>query len=210
MGPNCVPDSIHLIHRKLQSAEDISVIEIVIKLLDSGKIRLAEPLGDDWVVNEWVKTAILYYFSIKNLEIISSGEMEYYDKIEPKKNYEELKIKVVPPGVVRYDPLPRPFVRREFRAVHLDRRQLHRFIAVQEQRFPIRIVRRSNSNRRRHRRRRLPELKVQIHPFERVRRSLVILQIYRLRRLRRRLRRRRHRARLHRARSRRRVRWFRS
>ena len=108
------------------------------------------------------------------------------------------------------DPLPRPFVRREFRAVHLDRRQLHRFIAVQEQRFPIRIVRRSNSNRRRHRRRRLPELKVQIHPFERVRRSLVILQIYRLRRLRRRLRRRRHRARLHRARSRRRVRWFRS
>ncbi|MDC0058893.1 hypothetical protein OAJ22_03185, partial [Acidimicrobiaceae bacterium] len=65
------------------SAEDISVIENVINLLDTGKIRVAEPLGDDWVVNEWVKTAILYYFSIKNLEIISSGEMEYYDKIEP-------------------------------------------------------------------------------------------------------------------------------
>ena len=84
------------------STEDISVIENVINLLDTGKIRVAEPLGDDWVVNEWVKTAILYYFSIKNLEIISSGEMEYYDKIEPKKNYEELKIRVVPPGVVRY------------------------------------------------------------------------------------------------------------
>ena len=44
------------------SAEDISVIENVIKLLDTGKIRVAEPLGDYWVVNEWVKTAILYYF----------------------------------------------------------------------------------------------------------------------------------------------------
>tara|TARA_Y100000385_G_scaffold103882_1_gene107491 strand:+ start:18246 stop:19052 length:807 start_codon:yes stop_codon:yes gene_type:complete len=84
------------------TAADISAIEKVIELLDTGKIRVAEPNGADWVVNEWVKTAILHYFSIRNLEIIKSGEMEYYDKIEPKKNYEELKIRVVPPGVVRY------------------------------------------------------------------------------------------------------------
>ena len=84
------------------TSHQISVIEEVIRLLDTGKIRVAEPSGNDWIVNEWVKTAILHYFSIKNLEIISSGELEYYDKIEPKKNYEKLKIRVVPPGVVRY------------------------------------------------------------------------------------------------------------
>ena len=82
--------------------DDVALIENVIQLLDTGKIRVAEPVKNEWVVNEWVKTAILHYFSIKNLEIIKSGELEYYDKIEPKKNYEELKIRVVPPGVVRY------------------------------------------------------------------------------------------------------------
>lgn len=67
------------------TASDVTVIENVIQLLDNGKIRVAEPIENDWVVNEWVKTAILYYFSVKNLEIIQSGELEYYDKIAPKK-----------------------------------------------------------------------------------------------------------------------------
>ena len=95
-------DKIEAIEIDNVSANDIKLIEEVIQLLDTGKIRVAEPMGNDWIVNEWVKTAILYYFSVKKLEIIKSGELEYYDKIEPKKNYEELKIRVVPPGVVRY------------------------------------------------------------------------------------------------------------
>ena len=95
-------DKIEAIEIDNVSANDIKLIEEVIQLLDTGKIRVAEPMGNDWIVNEWVKTAILYYFSVKKLETIKSGELEYYDKIEPKKNYEELKIRVVPPGVVRY------------------------------------------------------------------------------------------------------------
>ncbi|MGI9572313.1 MAG: 2,3,4,5-tetrahydropyridine-2,6-dicarboxylate N-succinyltransferase [Candidatus Actinomarinaceae bacterium] len=95
-------DKIEAIEIDNVSANDIKLIEDVIQLLDTGKIRVAEPTGNEWTVNEWVKTAILYYFSVKNLEIIKSGELEYYDKIEPKRNYEELKIRVVPPGVVRY------------------------------------------------------------------------------------------------------------
>jgi 2,3,4,5-tetrahydropyridine-2-carboxylate N-succinyltransferase len=97
-----VKDKIEGIDINNVTASDVTVIENVIQLLDNGKIRVAEPIENDWVVNEWVKTAILYYFSVKNLEIIESGELEYYDKIAPKKNYEELKIRVVPPGVVRY------------------------------------------------------------------------------------------------------------
>ena len=95
-------DKIEKIDINNVTASDVTVIESVIQLLDNGKIRVAEPIENDWFVNEWVKTAILYYFSVKKLEIIESGELEYYDKIAPKKNYEELKIRVVPPGVVRY------------------------------------------------------------------------------------------------------------
>ena len=95
-------DKIEAIDIANVTAKDVIIIETVIQLLDTGKIRVAEPVENEWVVNEWIKTAILYYFSVKNLEIIKSGELEYYDKIEPKKNYEELKIRVVPPGVVRY------------------------------------------------------------------------------------------------------------
>ena len=69
----------------LKEPSTVKVIEEVIEGIDKGSIRVAEPNGDDWIVNEWVKTAILHYFSIKNLEIIKSGELEYYDKIEPKK-----------------------------------------------------------------------------------------------------------------------------
>ncbi|MDC3201233.1 2,3,4,5-tetrahydropyridine-2,6-dicarboxylate N-succinyltransferase [Acidimicrobiia bacterium] len=95
-------DKIEKIDINNVTPSDVTVIESVIQLLDNGKIRVAEPIENDWFVNEWVKTAILYYFSVKKLEIIESGELEYYDKIAPKKNYEELKIRVVPPGVVRY------------------------------------------------------------------------------------------------------------
>ena len=80
-------DKIEAIEIDKVSANDIKVIDDVIQLLDTGKIRVAEQIGNDWVVNEWVKTAILYYFSVKKLEIIKSGELEYYDKIEPKKNW---------------------------------------------------------------------------------------------------------------------------
>ena len=36
----------------------------VIEQLNNGEIRVAEPKGDNWIVNEWVKKAILLYFAI--------------------------------------------------------------------------------------------------------------------------------------------------
>ena len=84
------------------SKEETNTIEEAIKLLDTGLIRVAEQKNEEWVVNEWVKNAILQYFVIKKLKKIESGEIQYVDKFEPKKNYEELNIRVVPPGAVRY------------------------------------------------------------------------------------------------------------
>ena len=92
------------------SEEDIEAIEEAVTLLDTGLIRVAELINEEWVVNEWVKNAILHYFVIKKLKKIETGEIEYLDKLEPKKNYEELKIRVVPPGVVRYGAFCEPGV----------------------------------------------------------------------------------------------------
>ena len=92
------------------SSEDISSIRQTIDALDNGKIRVAEQVNGDWLVNEWVKKSILHYFTIENLKVISSGDVTYFDKLEPKKNYEDLKIRVVPPGVVRYGAFCEPGV----------------------------------------------------------------------------------------------------
>ena len=92
------------------SEKDIEAIEEAVTLLDTGLIRVAELNNEEWVVNEWVKNAILHYFVIKKLKKIETGEIEYLDKLEPKKNYEELKIRVVPPGVVRYGAFCEPGV----------------------------------------------------------------------------------------------------
>ena len=92
------------------SKEDVEVIEEAIKLLDAGHIRVAESINEEWVVNEWVKNAILHYFVIKKIKNIEAGEVQYFDKFDPKKNYEELNIRVVPPGAVRYGAFCEPGV----------------------------------------------------------------------------------------------------
>ena len=92
------------------SSEDIASIRQTIEALDNGKIRVAEQVDGEWLVNEWVKKSILHYFTIENLKVISSGDVTYFDKLEPKKNYEDLKIRVVPPGVVRYGAFCEPGV----------------------------------------------------------------------------------------------------
>ena len=92
------------------SENDLSVIEFTIQELDKGNIRVASQKDNEWLVNEWVRDAILLFFSIRNLKEISANDLIYYDKLEPKKNYKELGIRVVPPGVVRYGAFCEPGV----------------------------------------------------------------------------------------------------
>ena len=84
------------------SNEDIQHIEEVVRNVDIGNLRVAEENSGDWIINEWVRDSILLFFKIRNLKEINANDLIYFDKLEPKKNYEELKIRVVPPGVVRY------------------------------------------------------------------------------------------------------------
>lgn len=77
-------------------------INTVIELLDKGKVRVAEPLANDWVVNEWVKKAVILYFPIRQMETMEVGMFEFHDKIPLKRNYKELGVRVVPHALARY------------------------------------------------------------------------------------------------------------
>ena len=77
-------------------------IREVIELLDKGKLRVAEPNRSEWQVNEWVKKAVVMYFPIQQMKTIEVGPFEFHDKMELKKNYAELDVRVVPHAVARY------------------------------------------------------------------------------------------------------------
>ena len=87
---------------RLQQTESLEAIRLVIEELDKGRIRVAEPDGDGWKVNEWVKKAVLMYFPIQKMATIEVGPFEYHDKIALKTNYQELGVRVVPNAVARY------------------------------------------------------------------------------------------------------------
>ena len=82
-----------------------ATIREVVEAVDKGQLRTAEPINlekSEWQVNEWVKTAIIMYFPIQEMRTMRSGELEWYDKMELKHDYEKLGVRVVPHAVARY------------------------------------------------------------------------------------------------------------
>src|SRR5210317_197926 len=86
----------------LREASSEEAIRSVIADLDSGKLRTAEPTDNGWQVNDWVKKAVILYFPIQKMEVSNAGPLEFHDKMELKRNYKELGIRVVPHAVSRY------------------------------------------------------------------------------------------------------------
>lgn len=86
----------------LQEAKVQNTIKEVIEQLDKGVLRVAEPNGNDWKVNDWVKKAVILYFPIQKMETIEVGPFEFHDKMALKKNYAALGVRVVPHAVARY------------------------------------------------------------------------------------------------------------
>jgi len=77
-------------------------INKVIDSLDKGLIRVAEPGENGWIVNQWIKKAVILYFPIRKMETIETGPFEYHDKIPLKRNYKSLGVRVVPHAIARY------------------------------------------------------------------------------------------------------------
>jgi 2,3,4,5-tetrahydropyridine-2,6-dicarboxylate N-succinyltransferase len=86
----------------LQQAENQEIIRSVIAQLDSGTLRVAQPIVGGWHVNEWVKKAVIMYFPIQQMETIEVGPFEFHDKIKLKNNYKEKGVRVVPHAIARY------------------------------------------------------------------------------------------------------------
>ncbi len=80
------------------------IVDDVLQALDAGELRVAEPSGDDWHVNAWVKQAILLYFQRRDSEWMGGerGAPVYYDKVPVKRDYEARGVRCVPPGIARY------------------------------------------------------------------------------------------------------------
>lgn len=86
----------------LKESATQEAIRHIIEELDKGRLRVAEPSGNGWTVNEWVKKAVILYFPIQGMETLHAGPMEFHDKMKLKTNYAELGVRVVPHGVARY------------------------------------------------------------------------------------------------------------
>ena len=89
------------------SPEIKAAILEAIDQLDRGTARVAEKVDGEWVVNQWLKKAVLLSFAIRDNSIMPGGETNYFDKVPSKfADYDEVRFKqdgfrVVPPAAVR-------------------------------------------------------------------------------------------------------------
>lgn len=77
-------------------------VRTVIEEVDKGRLRVAAPTDSGWVVNQWVKQAILLYFGIQPMQTWTIEPFEFYDKMLLKKDYAGLGVRAVPHAVARY------------------------------------------------------------------------------------------------------------
>src|ERR1041385_7222615 len=61
-------------------------VDAAIAALDSGEARIAEQKGAEWVVNQWLKKAVLLSFRLNPMEMISGGpgSGHWWDKVPSK------------------------------------------------------------------------------------------------------------------------------
>ena len=78
-----------------------------IEQLDRGEIRVAEKHNGSWIVNEWIKKAVLLYFRMEDNEFLKGGFTNYFDKVPSKfadynsRDFREGGVRVVPPAAAR-------------------------------------------------------------------------------------------------------------
>src|SRR5713226_2399404 len=82
-------------------------VEEAIAGLDSGKLRVAEKVGGEWITHQWVKKAVLLSFRLEDNRVIEGGATRYYDKVAAKfaafdeRAFSKGGFRVVPPAMAR-------------------------------------------------------------------------------------------------------------
>ncbi|TCO80922.1 2,3,4,5-tetrahydropyridine-2,6-dicarboxylate N-succinyltransferase [Plasticicumulans lactativorans] len=88
-------------------AEVKAAVEEALDRLQSGDLRVAQKVGTDWVVNQWLKKAVLLSFRLNDNRVIGSGDLQYYDKVEPRfagwteEQFRAAGVRVVPNAMAR-------------------------------------------------------------------------------------------------------------
>jgi len=91
-----------------QNPQDLSCINEAMEKLDGGELRIATKVGDSWLVNDYLKKAILLYFRYSKSQIMRGGECNFFDKIPLKtsgwseSDFENAGFRAVPGSIVRY------------------------------------------------------------------------------------------------------------
>jgi 2,3,4,5-tetrahydropyridine-2-carboxylate N-succinyltransferase len=96
LSPNNVPNDLK------------EALEHIFNQLDTGNLRVAEKIADEWVVHQWLKKAILLSFRCYDNRMMDAGGLcQFYDKIPPKFSdmspaaFAEIGARIVPPAMVR-------------------------------------------------------------------------------------------------------------
>ena len=85
----------------------VKAINETINLIDSGKIRVADKRDGNWIVNQWIKKAILLSFRVNKMEMMKGPYTTWYDKVPGKsvkwkeQDWKKAGYRHVPNGVVR-------------------------------------------------------------------------------------------------------------
>ncbi|UOF94368.1 MAG: 2,3,4,5-tetrahydropyridine-2,6-dicarboxylate N-succinyltransferase [Bacteroides sp.] len=95
-------DKIDLNTLNKYSFDECKSINLVIELLNKGKIRISNNINNLWILNKWIKKSILLYFKINKKYEINMGDITFNDKIPLKNNYFENNIRNTPLSIVRY------------------------------------------------------------------------------------------------------------
>jgi 2,3,4,5-tetrahydropyridine-2,6-dicarboxylate N-succinyltransferase len=93
---------------KSAPAEVRDAVAHVLGQLDQGTLRVAQKDSGAWVVNQWVKKAVLLSFRLEdNVPMPAGGSMQFYDKVPTKfanytaEDFAKGGFRVVPPAVAR-------------------------------------------------------------------------------------------------------------
>jgi len=77
-------------------------IHEVVDQLDRGILRVAQKESGGWIVNDWIKKAVILYFPIRKMETIETPPFEFHDKIPLKSGYKAKGVRVVPHAIARH------------------------------------------------------------------------------------------------------------
>ena len=89
------------------SAEGLAAIEEAMKGMESGVLRVAQPNGDSWQVNEWLKKAVLLFFRTNDMRVIDASPAPFWDKVPARFEgfdtdaFKASGVRVVPGAVAR-------------------------------------------------------------------------------------------------------------